>query len=631
MTSISITHPEVAKEWHHDKNSPLLLENISAGSVRKVWWRGACNHEWQSVVQSRTNGSKCPYCNNRKALAGFNDFATKHPEVAAQWHPDKNEKTPSEFLPASHAKVWWLGECGHEWEAEIANRTFAKSNCPYCSGNAVLVGFNDISTTHPDLMKEWHLSLNSEKDPKDVSAGSSKKVWWQGEQCKHEWEATPKARAKGSGCPACSGNKLLPGFNDLATKYPLVALEWHPTKNGDLLPSMVSPSSSKKAWWLCSEGHEWEITISSREGRGCPICSNKRVLVGFNDFGTTHPEMSIHWHPELNGLLTPQEVVSGSSKKVWWLCKDNHTWEVSPNQRSFYNTDCPVCPIGPVSKSEQALADFLVSKGFKVRQTVRDVLPSMELDILLPEFNVAIEYNGVYWHSEKNGRMQTYHYDKWVAAKKAGINLIQIWEDEYDANPTLVQNMILHKLGVSTVSKVFARSTVVCELGKGEIEVFLNANHIQGYASGSCYYGLRSKDNDELIAVMVLKMLPNNTVDIVRYATSANVVGGFTKLLKHAERSLLPERFITFSDHCVSDGGLYRNNGFVVERELAPDYRYVVGNQRKHKFGYRLKRFKTDPALKYEEGLTERELALLNNLPRIWDAGKTKWVLEVSQ
>lgn len=631
MTSIIITHPEVAKEWHPEKNSPLLLENISAGSVRKVWWRGACNHEWQSVVQSRTSGARCPYCNNRKALAGFNDFATKHPEVAAQWHPVKNEKTPSEFLPTSHAKVWWMGECNHEWQAEIANRTFAKSNCPYCSGNAVLVGFNDLATTHPDLVKEWHPVRNNGKEAKDISAGSSKKVWWQGEQCKHEWETAPKSRVRGSGCPVCSSNRLEPGINDLATKCPDLAREWHPEKNGDLTPSMVFPTSIKKVWWLCSEGHEWEISVSSRRGRGCPICSNKKVLVGFNDFETTHPEMSVQWHPEMNGLLTAKEISSGSSKKVWWICKAKHTWEVSPNQRSFYNTDCPVCPMGPVSKAEQELADFLVAKGFVIRQTVRDVLPNVELDILLPELNVAIEYNGVYWHSEKHGRDKTYHYDKWMAAKKAGINLIQIWEDEYNDNPDLVKNMILHKVGASVMDKVYARSTVVCSLAKKEIEVFLNENHIQGYASGSFYYGLRSKDTDELIAVIVLKRTANNILDIVRYATSANVVGGFTKLLKHAERTLSPAKFITFSDHCVSDGGLYRNNGFVVEKELAPDYRYVVGNQRKHKFGYRLERFRADPALKFEEGLTERELALLNNLPRIWDAGKTKWVLDVSQ
>lgn len=632
MTSIIITHPEVAKEWHPEKNSPLLLENISAGSVRKVWWRGVCSHEWQSVVQSRTSGARCPYCTNRQALPGFNDFATKYPEIAAQWHPDKNEKASSEFLPTSHTKVWWLGECNHEWQAEIGNRTASKSNCPYCSGNAVLAGFNDLVTTHPDLAKEWHPNLNAEITPKHISSGSNKKVWWQGEYCKHEWKTSTKTRVHGSGCPICSGNKLELGANDLSSQNPQLTFQWHPKKNGPLRPYEVTLHSTKKVWWLGECGHEWKTTVAERtRGRNCPVCANKKILVGFNDLVTTHPEIAKQWHPELNASLSPQEFSFGSVQKIWWLCSKGHPWLSSINQRSYSQSGCTVCPMGPVSKAEQELADFLVSKGFVIRQTVRDVLPNVELDILLPELNVAIEYNGVYWHSEKNGRDKTYHYDKWMTAKKAGINLIQIWEDEYNDNPDLVKNMILHKVGASVMDKVYARSTVVCSLAKKEIEVFLNENHIQGYASGSFYYGLRSKDTDELIAVIVLKRTANNVLDIVRYATSANVVGGFTKLLKHAEKTLSPEKFITFSDHCVSDGGLYRNNGFVVEKELAPDYRYVVGNQRKHKFGYRLERFRTDPALKFEEGLTERELALLNNLPRIWDAGKTKWVLDVSQ
>lgn len=85
---------------------------------------------------------------------------------------------------------------------------------------------------------------------------------------------------------------------------------------------------------------------------------------------------------------------------------------------------------------------------------------------------------------------------------------------------------------------------------------------------------------------------------------------------------------VTFADHTLSQGGLYLNNGFVAEKVLAPDYSYVVRGKRVHKFNYRLARFKSDPNLKHEEGLTERELALLNRTPRIWDCGKTRYVWE---
>lgn len=252
------------------------------------------------------------------------------------------------------------------------------------------------------------------------------------------------------------------------------------------------------------------------------------------------------------------------------------------------------------------------------------------MDIYIPKKKLAIEYNGVFWHSEKAGKNKTYHYDKWLAVKNAGIQLIQIWEDEWNRNPEQVKTMLLHKLGINNQEKVFARQTTVGKLAESDVESFLNTNHIQGFASGSYYVGLRERDTNALVAVMVLKNQPSNTLNIIRYATSKHVVGGFTKLLKNAETLYKPTRFITSSDHCISDGGLYENNGFIVDKELPPDYRYVVRAERKPKSDYRVKRFREDPLLQWQEGLTVSELAELNNISRIWDAGKTRWVKTIS-
>lgn len=112
---------------------------------------------------------------------------------------------------------------------------------------------------------------------------------------------------------------------------------------------------------------------------------------------------------------------------------------------------------------------------------------------------------------------------------------------------------------------------------------------------------------------------------MIRYATNGLVQGGFTKLLKYAASKFTPSSFVTFADHCISDGGLYANNGFIVDTQIEPDYMYVVNGERKHKFGYRIQKFRSDPNLLFQEGLTERELATLNGLDRIWDAGKTKY------
>lgn len=132
--------------------------------------------------------------------------------------------------------------------------------------------FMPLSEANPKLAGEWHPTKNGSLTPSDVAPGSEKKVWW---RCAkgHEWETMVNSRSKGSGCPYCSGTKVLDGINDLATLNPTLAAEWHPTKNGTLTPSNVTPGNHKKVWWRCDKGHEWETTVNHRSrGCGCPYC-----------------------------------------------------------------------------------------------------------------------------------------------------------------------------------------------------------------------------------------------------------------------------------------------------------------------------------------------------------------------
>ena len=208
----------------------------------------------------------------------------------AEWHWEKNNELgidPTQTTCGSGKKAWWKCSNGHEYESQINNRNNSHS-CPYCSGNKVLSGYNDLETTHPFLAKEWHPTKNTIIFPKDISFGSTKKVWWLG-SCGHEWEASPNIRSKGCGCPVCSGKKVLVGLNDLATVNPMVAEEWHPTKNGTLLPHMVTKGSVKKIWWLGKCGHEWQATINNRcNGHGCPICVQKSK--------TSFPEQALYYY-----------------------------------------------------------------------------------------------------------------------------------------------------------------------------------------------------------------------------------------------------------------------------------------------------------------------------------------------
>lgn len=135
---------------------------------------------------------------------------------------------------------------------------------------------NSVETLYPALLREWDYEKNGSLRPNMVYAKSKIKVWWKCE-LGHSWQAVVHTRANGCGCPICAGKKILAGFNDLATIYPDVASEWHPTKN-ELLPTEVAAKSNKKVWWCCVRGHEWEAKINNRTSnkQGCPMCAKER-------------------------------------------------------------------------------------------------------------------------------------------------------------------------------------------------------------------------------------------------------------------------------------------------------------------------------------------------------------------
>jgi len=253
-----------------------------------------------ATVDLRLPGGELP--------AGYNDFATRPPEtaahtdpaahmntmsilrpsrpgqslvelfplVAAQWHPTRNgDLTPDQVLAGTNAKVWWRCEDGHEWETTVNGRTSGGNGCPVCSGQKLLPGYNDLATRFPDISAQWHPTRNGDLTTDQVSAGMNAKVWWRCEDG-HEWETTVNGRTSGgSGCPVHARQKVRIGYNDLGTRFPAVAAQWHPTRNGDLRPDQVLAGTVAKMWWRCEQGHEWEARVGSRTsgGRDCPVCS----------------------------------------------------------------------------------------------------------------------------------------------------------------------------------------------------------------------------------------------------------------------------------------------------------------------------------------------------------------------
>ena len=293
INDLATKYPEIAAEWS-TKNLPLKPTMVSAGSHKKVIWVDKLGHEWTASVKSRVQGSGCPYCSHNLVLAGFNDLASRFPEIASEWSERNLPLTPDKVTAFKNTRVWWKCHLGHEWYTLISTRS-GGSQCPYCSGIKLLIGFNDLATKYPTLAKEWS-ERNLPLTPDMVNEKSTKNVWWKCRTCGYEWKSVVRARAKGSLCPVCADRTVLAGYNDLATTDPELLDEWDYEKNTGTLPTAVSRNSMKIVWWKCSSSHSWRAKITDRtiEQKGCYLCER--------EFQSAFPQLLIMLYAVRNGL-----------------------------------------------------------------------------------------------------------------------------------------------------------------------------------------------------------------------------------------------------------------------------------------------------------------------------------------
>ena len=196
--------------------------------------------------------------------------------MALEWNYEKNGTLrPEHCTSHSNKKVWWKCNIGHEWKAVINSRSRG-NGCPYCCGRFAIAGENDLQTINPSLASEWNYDRNGGLSPQNILPSSNKRIWW---KCSigHEWQTSPNSRIRGGNCPYCSNKKVLPGYNDLQTVNPSLALEWNLEKNGGLMPKDVTSRSGKKVWWNCRNGHEWQARVCNRSrGNSCMICARTK-------------------------------------------------------------------------------------------------------------------------------------------------------------------------------------------------------------------------------------------------------------------------------------------------------------------------------------------------------------------
>jgi hypothetical protein len=317
-------------------------------------------------------------------------------------------------------------------------------------------------------------------------------------------------------------------------------------------------------------------------------------------------------------------------------CNKNFTININTLlKRKEYNTIiCTNCnPINSYINSgyEIQLQEFIKENyNGKIILNSRNII-SKELDIYLPELKLAFEFNGLYWHSELY-KEKNYHLNKTEECKKNGIQLIHIYEDDWNYKQDIIKSMILNKLNKNT-NKIFARKTEIKEIDDNKlVREFLNENHIQGFVGSSVKLGLFYEN--ELVSLMTFgkrrvamgkKITNNDEYELLRFCNklNTNVIGGASKLFKYFINNYKPKEITTYADRSYSNGNLYNQLGFEYIGKTEPNYYYIIDGIKHHRFNFR-----KDKLIKegYDKNKTEYQIMSDRGYYKIYNSGNLKFI-----
>lgn len=324
-----------------------------------------------------------------------------------------------------------------------------------------------------------------------------------------------------------------------------------------------------------------------------------------------------------------KQAFSDPNQVIKFICNTCSTrnelpWETFKWRIANAGTPCSKCSnLHKGSTAENEIYNFTSQFGFEVVRNSRTLIPPQEIDLYCPEKQIAIEYNGLFWHHDlRVGK--NYHLDKLIQCNNQGIRLIHVFEDEWVHRKSVVEHRLRHIFDQNT-SRYYGRDTTVTEISTATAKNFIEDYHIQGYTPSSIKLGVYYKS--ELVGVMTFSkptrakgatsMTPNSW-EISRACFSVPVIGGTSKLIRHFINNYPVDYLFTFADLRWGDGKSYEHAGMKFTGNTKPGYWYVRGNQRIHRYGLR-KNHNDDP------NLTEYENRLAQGYTRIWDCGHARY------
>jgi hypothetical protein len=317
-----------------------------------------------------------------------------------------------------------------------------------------------------------------------------------------------------------------------------------------------------------------------------------------------------------------------AKEKIRITCPTHGDFLVTPDNHTNALSGCHLC--NPrVSLGEIEMSDYIKSLGLEVENNV-PILGKKHIDIFLPSLRIGIEYCGIYWHRE-DVRGRDYHYKKYLLARNKGIFLMQIFCDEWLFKEDIVKNILSYKVGKCAIVKP-ARKLEFRIIDNSRAAAFYDKTHLQGGGTPiSVSFGLTL--GEELLSSMSFRIdNASATATLSRYSSIGSIPGGFSKLLNNAI-PMLKEKgvrcIISFSDNRISDGGVYKKNNFVKDKEVKYDYYWIRGGQRFHKMDFRRNRLRIKENFIYNENESEAENCRRMGYYKLYDAGKIKWKLEI--
>ena len=314
---------------------------------------------------------------------------------------------------------------------------------------------------------------------------------------------------------------------------------------------------------------------------------------------------------------------TSSNKKVTIKCnKCGKYFDIEANS-FLQGHGCPYHNCNS-SLQEKELNKFINEIGFDTITNNRNILEGKEIDIFIPDKNIGIEFDGLYWHNELN-KDKNYHLDKTLKCNDIGVRLIHIFEDEWINKKDIWKSMLKNILSSKQNNVIYARKCEIKEINAKLCDNFLNENHLQGRCNSKYKYGLFY--NNELVSVMTFGYTRHfigsmkHEYELLRFCNKLNtqVVGGASKLLKYFIKLHNPKNIVSYADRRWSNGNLYNKLGFKLYNTSKPNYYYVIGNERKNRFNFR----KSILITKYNcpENLSEHEFCKSKKWWRIYDCG----------